>query len=471
MLALQRKHDLGRVFYLDLWPFSAPILVIGDPEVGKQVGVDHYLHKPSSFVKYQASINGWKNLLTQEGSEWKQWRTLLNPGFQPKYLMQQVPGLMMLCERFCKQLEKTAETKTIMRLEVASIKLAIEVIGLIGLGQDLQCQTNDSPLVEAFMRQTKLLGGTTGTGIPLLSTLLGEITKPFKQRRNTAIIDAEVGKMVDEHFAAVVSAQKQSPAAINLALETFASEKNKQLDAGFRQICIDQFKTFLFNGHDTSSTNIAYAHYALQTHPAALSSIRAEHDRVFGPSPSSARSLILARPHLLNQLPYTLAVIKECLRLWPPAAFGRSGAPGVSVHHGGATLPTEGCLVYLSPYVLQRQRRGVWGADADAFRPERWLERDVVPFAWVPFGLGPRVCIGQELALLEMKLFLVMTVRAFDLVPAYDEVEELWRQEGVVGRKRERAEEGGEAYQVFQGTAKPAEGMPVRVHKRFEVAL
>lgn len=82
------------------------------------------------------------------------------------------------------------------------------------------------------------------------------------------------------------------------------------------------------------------------------------------------------------------------------------------------------------------------------------------------------MCIGQELALLELRLFLVTTTRTFDLARAYGELEELYRQEGQSGKMPNNMSVIGEhkAYQVFQGTVKPAEGMLVRVNPRFEVA-
>jgi hypothetical protein len=99
--------------------------------------------------------------------------------------------------------------------------------------------------------------------------------------------------------------------AIDLAVDEYslASSGNKTADTEFEQVAIDQMKTFLFAGHDTSSSTLAYIYNILDLHPESLKKARAEHERVFGPS-SMAAEAIKARPQLLNELPFTTAIIK-----------------------------------------------------------------------------------------------------------------------------------------------------------------
>jgi cytochrome P450 len=85
--------------------------------------------------------------------------------------------------------------------------------------------------------------------------------------------------------------------------------KTPVMDAYFMQVAIDEMKSFLFAGHDTSSSVICFVYNALNLHQEALAKVREEHDRVFGPT-SSAAETIKSNPQLLNELPYTTAVIK-----------------------------------------------------------------------------------------------------------------------------------------------------------------
>lgn len=98
----------------------------------------------------------------------------------------------------------------------------------------------------------------------------------------------------------------------------------------------------------------------------------------------------------------------------------------------------------------------------DSFIPERWLVSDGDPLrpmkgAWRPFEWGPRNCIGQELALLELKLVMVMTLREFNITASYD----AWDQ--IQGKNEPRTVNKERAYQVLRGTTRPADGFPCRV--------
>lgn len=99
------------------------------------------------------------------------------------------------------------------------------------------------------------------------------------------------------------------------------------MDLTFKTMIARQIRIFLFAGNDSTSSILCYCFYLLSSHPECMAHVRAEHDAVFGPDLSTVPAAIVQTPHLLNQIPYTHAVIKEVLRLFPPASSLREGRP------------------------------------------------------------------------------------------------------------------------------------------------
>ena len=175
-------------------------------------------------------------------------------------------------------------------------------------------------------------------------------------------------------------------------------------------------------GHDTTASTISWAYYFLYHHPEELSRLRTELDAVFGPntSPSDIAKQITADPKLHTKLDFTLAVIKESLRMEPPAAPARQ--PPENTHYtfkttSGTThyVPPKS-MVYTSAWMLHRNK-DVWGDDADEFKPDRFMPGRKQPWGYLAFSKRPRDCIGSTLAYLEAKLILALTARMFDFEP------------------------------------------------------
>lgn len=261
---------------------------------------------------------------------------------------------------------------------------------------------------------------------------------------------------------------KRSRTIIDLALENYLADKGPKndnsggMDATFKDAAICQIRTFLFAGHDTSSSTLCYCYHLLSLHPRVRDKVVKEHNRVLGPVLNQAAPQISKRPHLLNQFPYTLAVMKETLRLYPPASSTRSGEPGFTVTApDGRHCPTDGFLVW-SNHVAIHRNSDYWEHPND-FLPERWLVGKDDPLspaakgAWRAFELGPRNCIGQELALLEIKLVLILTLREFRIESAYDEWDKMKLPKGP------KTVDGDRAYQILLGAAHPSDGFPCKV--------
>jgi cytochrome P450 len=177
------------------------------------------------------------------------------------------------------------------------------------------------------------------------------------------------------------------------------------------QLLNESFTLFVA-GHETTANALTWTWYLLSQNPQAADRLHEELDRVLAGRTPTMQDL--------PNLPYTDAVIKESMRLYPPAwTVGRQ--PVVDVEVGGFTIPA-GSGILISQYVLHRDPR--YFAEPEQFRPERWadsLEKRLPRYAYFPFGAGPRVCIGNSFALMEARLVLAEMAQHYSprLVPGH----------------------------------------------------
>jgi len=287
-------------------------------------------------------------------------------------------------------------------------------------------------------------------------------------------LDTEIDKRFEELATSPQSSSSKSQSQrsiIALAMDKYLEEVDGEegmSKSAFKKLAKPHIRMFLYAGHDTTSSTLLYCYLLLSQHPEAMSMVRAEHDKVFGAdcSVEHINETVKDDPTLLNQTPYTLAVIKEVLRVLPPAGSIRQGRPDFHVaDESGRRYPTEGCSIWTLPQAMHHDANIF--VRPEEFLPERWLASPDDPLhpmkgSWRPFEWGARACIGQTLAQLELKVALVMTARLFDITPAYGEWDELHPREvikTVNGNRAYQAEMGG-------GGAHPADGFPVRITLR-----
>jgi len=227
-------------------------------------------------------------------------------------------------------------------------------------------------------------------------------------------------------------------------------------------------KTFFAGGHDTTAALITvsfsspslryiwtslmlekYHFYLLSTHPDILARVREEQNTIFGTDFDKTVSRLTADPSLLNQIPLTHAVLKECLRLHPVGFTIREAVPGATVTFEGREYPMDNHMIAILGLAMHRDP-AIWTNPSD-FDPDRWLSPDKHSNgAWQAFEKGPRNCIGQQLAMLEVKAISVLVTRWFDFEPVFKD-----HGLSIPGY-------GGRAYQELKLIAKPKDGIPMR---------
>ncbi len=160
-------------------------------------------------------------------------------------------------------------------------------------------------------------------------------------------------------------------------------------------LIVDEMTTMIIAGHETSATVLTWILYLTSTYPEVGQKVVEELDRVLGGRVPEMSDLA--------QLTYLDCLIKETLRLYPPGwLIGRT--PTSDVQLGDYTIK-KGELIYMSPFVTQRDSR--YFDEPEVFRPERWLdglESRLPKGAYFPFSNGLHICMGQQFALMEIKL-------------------------------------------------------------------
>jgi cytochrome P450 len=168
----------------------------------------------------------------------------------------------------------------------------------------------------------------------------------------------------------------------------------------------DEIMTFLLAGHETTAVSLSWTWYLLSQHPEAGQKLRQELSDVLGGRTPQLEDLA--------RLPYTDKVVKESMRLYPPAwSLARSVAKETDI--GGYRLPV-GANVVMSPWIMHRDPR--YFDRPEQFDPDRWTElstQQLPRFAYFPFGGGPRLCIGASFAMMEANLLLATIAQRVEL--------------------------------------------------------
>ncbi|MFG3496726.1 cytochrome P450 [Streptomyces sp. NPDC047886] len=334
------------------------------------------------------------SVILSKGADWRRKRSLVQPTVRPRQV-RSYAATMVACAR-----EAAGAWQDGRRIDVREqMALITQRIVLRTLfGNDLGDQTR--ALGDAMSVAEEVIGAEL-RGINLF--LPGWIRTPARRRllRAVAAIDAEVHRLID--------ARQRRPDDIegrdDLLSRLLAARDDEDRPLTAKEVR-DEAVTLWAAGHETTSTALTWTWFLLATAPDVRERLDAELDQVLGGRPPTIDD------H--DRLVWTGQVVKEALRLYPPAwlipAVAREGAT-----LGGTRIPT-GTIVWCSQWATHRDPR--WFRDPSRFRPERWGPDapDVIPdHAWYPFGGGQRTCLGARFAQVEAVLLLATLAQRFRL--------------------------------------------------------
>ncbi|KAF7618979.1 cytochrome P450 monooxygenase [Aspergillus flavus] len=458
-------------FYVDVWPFSIPMLVVTSPALAVQACQTYDLPKPDVLQPFiNPMAGGSDNLFVSNGAHWKQARELFNHGFSMAAAMSHMTYILEEAQVFVQMLKDHARKGDTFSLDALTCRYVMDIIGNVALNTRFRFQEQHNPIAAAMRDTIELECGIE------TSNFLSRWNprRLYRQWQNGRTMDYLIGVELDKRYkewreTAKSSSHPRTQSIMDMVIAEYMktrpqAQQQQELDPEFKRWATIQIRLFLFVGHDSEATTIIYSLYLLSKNPEVLIKVRAEHDRVFGAGVSSAYDVLTDHPEKINQLSYTHAVIKETLRLFPPANGLRGGLPGVSLRdEQGRIFPTEGCAIWIVHTAVHRNPSS-W-PQPHAFIPDRWLVEPGHPLyppagGWRPFEQGPRNCIGQNISLLGIKASLAMLVRQFDFHDAYAEYDRLHPSTGLKTMFGERA------YMIQKGAGHPAQGFPCKVTLR-----
>lgn len=396
----QRAH--GDVLYMKFVHLHN--YVFFHPDQVREVLVE----KHKAFVRWErvtktlAQLNG-QSVLVVEGREWQRQRRILQPGFSPKHF-----------EGHARRITQAAS--------LAMQRLQAEAGQPIEFGQAMNHLTLDVILRALFSSQAPADSRQVERAVAIVNQIaFREMLMP-KLLPDWLPLPAKIEKrwgfkVLDDLVWQAIRQRRTTPGAhddlLAMLLEA-ADEEGTGARLSEREVR-DQCMTLFFAGHETGAAGLGWLGWGLARHPEVAQRAQAEVDEVLqGRDPTHAD---------LPRLAYVTQVVKESLRLYPPATgvFTRRAVEDVTI--GGWTVP-RGALVNVWSFVTQRDPR--WFADPERFDPDRFgpgRAEQVPRGAYFPFGLGPRVCIGNSFAMMEMTLIAAMLLQRFDLRPAPGQTE------------------------------------------------
>ncbi|KAK1690193.1 vera protein [Colletotrichum godetiae] len=460
------------VIYLDLWPvLKAPIVAAYKNTVAAQFTQTKNLDKHQISLDFMNPLTKGLDIATLQGDEWKKWRGWFNPGFSSRNVSSMVPDLIEEIKAFADNLQReigpNGSWGRMFQLRNMTTALTFDIIVRAVLDERLHEQTNATagPLRVALADQLRLMGIRQAFSFGYLF--------PWQNKavdRNNSIVQHQLQPNIVRSLETSLKPSKKKT-VLNLALMHLAEEAGgRPIDPTTDPLMMDtilgNLKTFLVAGHETTASALCFMFKVLQDNPDCMAKVRAEHDEVLGLDPDQAADILSKSPQLLGSLRYTHAVIKETLRLYQLASTMRGGEPGFYLSDAttGLQYPTEGFLVWDGGPGMQHDP-SLW-PHVDKFIPDRWLVPAEDPLhpvkdAWRAFARGPRDCIGQEIALVEIKLVAALIMRKYDIEEAWDEWDALQGPKAKKDMVR-----GQRLYVAGDGIGHPKEGMPVRVRLR-----
>ncbi|RCV26930.1 hypothetical protein SEVIR_5G287900v4 [Setaria viridis] len=426
---LAKKH--GPVFRFHVG--RQPLTIVADAELCKEVGIKKFKSIPNRSLPSPLANSPihLKGLFATKDSRWSAMRNIIVSIYQPSHLAGLIPAMESCIQRAATNLDDGEEVV----FSDLAVRLATDVIGQAAFGADFGLSgkppvpgDEDSKGADDGGAAAKAssefinmhIHSTTSLKMDLsgsLSTIVGMflpfLQKPLRQvllrvpgsaDREITRVNGELRRMMD----GIVAARERAPAASRQRKDFLSVVlAARESDASTRELLSPDYLSALIYEHllagsATTAFTLSSVVYLVAKHPEVEEKLLREID-AFGP-----RDSVPTADDLQTKFPYLDQVVKESMRFFMVSPLvARETSERVEI--GGYVLP-KGTWVWMAPGVLAKDPINF--PDPELFRPERFdpagdEQKKRHPYAFIPFGIGPRVCIGQKFAIQEIKLAVI----------------------------------------------------------------
>ncbi|MDJ0741244.1 MAG: cytochrome P450 [Gammaproteobacteria bacterium] len=375
------------------------ILLVNEPQLVHEVMQDSTGIYPKNDLMVGAlePLVG-DSIFVSSGQRWRRQRDMIDPAFSHIRLTRAFASMRAAVDDYEQRLDRLAVSGESFSLDLAMSHLTADIICRTVFSTSLESQIAREVFdaFEVFER--------SAAQVELKALIFDPPFKKIRQHRPVldacARIRAHLGELVDSHVSAADGTFN------DIASACIAARDSASGCPFSRKELVDQLGVLFLAGHETTASVLTWLFYILSVRPEVVARIRAEVDAVVGDGPVEFEHI--------KKLRYVRNVFRETLRLYPPITF----IPRVAMAPTriGRYRVKRGAMVMISPWTTHRHRR-LW-SDPDVFDPDRFLperEHELTPGAYLPFGMGPRTCVGAGFAQHEASLIIARLTRRFDL--------------------------------------------------------
>jgi cytochrome P450 len=350
----------------DLW-------VLAHPDHVRHVLVDHHSNFRKGVGIERVAILLGNGLMTSEGDHWRRQRKMVQPAFHRKVIAAWMPHIHAATHKLADRWLSAAESGKPINLTEDMSEATLEVVLLALFGEDL----------------------------PRFGSAFALLTDHTARNLAFAYKFRQLGKLIMDD----VERRRRDDVRRNDMVSLLLDARDRQCGEPMsdREL-LDEIMTLIVAGHETTASSLNWFWYLLTQSPEVEQRLHLEVNA----------QADAPRYDELQRFPYTRRALDEALRLYPPGWLLTRRSIARS-RIGAFDLPGD-TDVLVSPYLVHRHPQ--YWRDADRFDPDRFLPQAIAArnrFAYLPFGLGPRACIGEHFALIEMHAHVIMLARRFRL--------------------------------------------------------
>lgn len=397
-LFIDGMRRYGDVVRYDFGPY--PFLLLNHPDHIRHVLLENARNYPKGPDYEALHLILGQGLLTSEGEVWRRQRRLAQPAFHHQALLGFVDAMSGATEEMLGRWAALPRG-AVLDVHEEMMGLTLRIVCQTLFGSEI---TGDAGAVsKALTEVIRFINARTTALIGLPTWVPTPANLRFRQAR----------ELLDRLVYRIIDGRRRSGGVANdlLGLYMAATDESGGGRMSDRQLR-DEVMTLVLAGHETTAVALSWTFDLLSRHPEAAARVRAEVREVLGDGPPTLESL--------ERLTYTGWVLQESMRLYPPAWMITRQALADDDIAGHRVA--RGMILGVSPYVLHRSP-AYWhnpeGFDPERFSPEG--SRDRPRYAYLPFGGGPRTCIGNAFAMMEAKIILALVSRRtrLALVPGH----------------------------------------------------